>query len=272
VNSILVYFCAKIGTMDKLTLVKVGGKIVENEATLKQLLTDFKSISGNKVLVHGGGRSATAIAKELNVETKMVDGRRITDKPMLDVVTMVYAGLVNKNIVAGLQAQGCNAVGFCGADMDIIRSVKRPVKEIDYGFVGDVVDVNTEELCLLIEQDVTPVMAPLTHDGEGTLLNTNADTIASELAIGLCEHFNVNLVYCFEKDGVLSNPDDDSSVIHELNMALYRQYKDDGTIAAGMIPKLDNAFRALGSGVKSVVITNANNLTKSSVKRTVVQF
>jgi acetylglutamate kinase len=267
-----VYFCEKIKTMDKLTLVKVGGKIVEEEQSLKQLLADFNSISGNKVLVHGGGRSATAIAKQLNIETKMVDGRRITDKPMLDVVTMVYAGLVNKNIVAGLQAFGCNAVGFCGADMDIIRSVKRPVKEIDYGFVGDVVDVNTDELRLLLEQGVTPVIAPLTHNGKGMLLNTNADTIASELAIGLSEHFNVNLVYCFEKDGVLSNPDDDSSVIHELDMQLYRQYKEDGTIAAGMIPKLDNAFRALGNGVKSVVITNATNLTKSSVKRTVVHF
>jgi acetylglutamate kinase len=258
--------------MEKLTVVKVGGKIVEEEQSLKQLLADFKSISGNKVLVHGGGRSATTIAAKLGVETQMVDGRRITDKSMLDIVTMVYAGLVNKNIVAGLQSLGCNAVGFCGADMDIIRSVKRPVKEIDYGYVGDVVDVNTDELQLLIKQGVTPVMAPITHDGKGQLLNTNADTIASELAVGLARDFDVNLVYCFEKDGVLSDPDDDNSIIHELNMELYREYKADGTIAAGMIPKLDNSFRALSNGVKSVVITNANNLTKSSVKRTVIKF
>ncbi len=258
--------------MEKLTVVKVGGKIVEEEQSLRQLLADFKSISGNKILVHGGGRSATTIAAKLGIETQMVDGRRITDKAMLDVVTMVYAGLVNKNIVAGLQAMGCNAVGFCGADMDIIRSVKRPVKEIDYGFVGDVVDVNTDELQLLVEQGVTPVMAPLTHDGKGQLLNTNADTIASELAVGLARDFDVNLVYCFEKDGVLSDPDDDNSIIHELNMELYREYKADGSIAAGMIPKLDNSFKALSNGVKSVVITNANNLTKSSVKRTVISF
>ncbi|HNW52598.1 MAG TPA: acetylglutamate kinase, partial [Prolixibacteraceae bacterium] len=172
--------------MEKLTIVKVGGKIVEEEQSLNQLLTDFKSISGNKILVHGGGRTATAIAAQLGIETKMVDGRRITDKPMLDVVTMVYAGLVNKNIVAGLQAKNCNAVGFTGADMDLIRAFKRPVKEIDYGFVGDVAEVNTRELSYLLSQNIAPVIAPITHDGKGTLLNTNADTIASELAISLC--------------------------------------------------------------------------------------
>lgn len=247
--------------MEKLTIVKVGGKIVEEEDSLKALLEDFSRISGNKVLVHGGGRSATAIATKLGIETKMVDGRRITDKPMLDVVTMVYAGLVNKNIVAGLQAKGCNAVGFTGADLDIIRAIKRPVKEIDYGFVGDVIDVNTLELRTLLSQGVSPVMAPLTHNGEGLMLNTNADTIASELAIALSEHFEVNLVYCFEKSGVLSNPDDDNSVISELNQESYKEYKEDGTIAAGMIPKLDNAFAALHNGVSRVLITKASTLT-----------
>jgi len=176
--------------MEKLTIVKVGGKIVEEEGSLNQLLKDFTSISGNKILVHGGGRSATAMASKLGVETKMVDGRRITDKAMLDVVTMVYGGLVNKGIVAGLQGLGCNAVGFTGADMDIIRSVKRPVKEVDYGFVGDVIDVNTKELCVMMNQGVSPVMAPLTHDGKGLLLNTNADTIASEVAIAMSELYN----------------------------------------------------------------------------------
>ncbi|MFA9391043.1 MAG: acetylglutamate kinase [Prolixibacteraceae bacterium] len=257
--------------MDKLTIVKVGGKIVEEENTLKQLLADFKNISGNKILVHGGGRSATAMADRLGLETKMVDGRRITDKAMLDVVTMVYGGLVNKNIVAGLQALGCNAVGFTGADMDIIRSVKRPVKEIDYGYVGDVIDVNTRELSMLMEQGVTPVMAPLTHDGKGLMLNTNADTIASELATALSQRYKVYLIYCFEKDGVLANPDDDTSVIYELDSPLYQQYKAEGTIGAGMIPKLDNAFRALNNGVTEVLITNANNLTRPSAKGTVIR-
>ena len=257
--------------MEKLTIVKVGGKIVEEEQSLNQLLTDFKSISGNKILVHGGGRTATAIAAQLGIETKMVDGRRITDKPMLDVVTMVYAGLVNKNIVAGLQSKNCNAVGFTGADMDLIRAFKRPVKEIDYGFVGDVAEVNTRELSYLLSQNIAPVIAPITHDGKGTLLNTNADTIASELAISLCSDYNVTLVYCFEKDGVLSNPDDEKSVIRELDRESYRAYLADGTIAAGMIPKLETAFRALNSGVNMVLITNAKNLTKPAATGTVVR-
>lgn len=258
--------------MEKLTIVKVGGKIVEEQESLSQLLKDFSSISGNKILVHGGGRSATAMAAKLGVETKMVDGRRITDKAMLDVVTMVYGGLVNKTIVAGLQGYGCNAVGFTGADMDIIRSIKRPVKEIDYGFVGDVIDVNTKELTVLMNQGIAPVMAPLTHDGKGLMLNTNADTIASELAIALSEHFKVHLIYCFEKDGVLSDPQDDQSVIYELDSELYEKYKADGTIAAGMIPKLDNAYKALNNQVTEVLITNATNLTRPAAKGTIVKI
>lgn len=257
--------------MEKLTIVKVGGKIVEEEDALKQLLADFNHISGNKILVHGGGRSATAMAEKLGIETVMVEGRRVTSKPMLDVVTMVYGGLVNKNIVAGLQGLGCNAAGFTGADMGIIRSIKRPVREVDYGFVGDVVNVNTRELCLLMQQGVAPVIAPITHNGKGLLLNTNADTIASELAIALSEHYNVYLVYCFEKDGVLSDPDNDQSVIYELNQTLYTEYKANGTIAAGMIPKLDNAFRALQGGVSEVLIMNAKNLTRPVAKGTVIR-
>jgi len=248
--------------MDKLTIVKVGGKIVEDEQSLNQLISDFKSISGPKILVHGGGRSATAMAARLGIETQMVEGRRITDQQMLEVAVMVYAGLVNKTIVAGLQAKGCNAAGFTGADMGLITSVKRPVKEIDYGFVGDVIDVNTSELRLLIAEGVAPVIAPITHNGKGQLLNTNADTIATELAIDLAKFFYVNLVYCFEKDGVLSNPDDEKSVIHDLDKELYQQYKLKGIISEGMIPKLDNAFRAINSGVYRILITNARNLTK----------
>ena len=188
---------------EKLTVIKVGGKIVEEEATLRQLLNDFAAIEGHKVLVHGGGRSATKIAAQLGIESKMVNGRRITDAETLRVVTMVYGGLVNKNIVAGLQAYGVNALGLTGADMNVIRSVKRPVKEVDYGFVGDVEKVDASLLSDLIYKGVVPVMAPLTHDGQGNMLNTNADTIAGETAKALSGLFDVTLVYCFEKKGVL---------------------------------------------------------------------
>ncbi len=256
--------------MSRLTIVKVGGKIVEEEASLKQLLNDFSTISGSKILVHGGGRSATAMAARLGIETQMVDGRRITDKATLEVVTMVYAGLVNKNIVAGLQALGCNAAGFTGADMDIIRARRRPVKDIDYGYVGDVSDVNTSELRLLLNEGITPIIAPLTHDGKGSMLNTNADTIASELAVALSSSFSVDLVYCFEKNGVLANPDDDNSVIPYLDKNTYAEYKQTGAIAAGMIPKLDNAFAALNNGVARVLIINANNLTRPASTGTTI--
>ena len=256
--------------MSRLTIVKVGGKIVEEEASLKQLLNDFSTISGSKILVHGGGRSATAMAARLGIETQMVDGRRITDKATLEVVTMVYAGLVNKNIVAGLQALSCNAAGFTGADMDIIRARKRPVKDIDYGYVGDVSEVNTSELLLLLNEGITPIIAPLTHDGKGSMLNTNADTIASELAVALSSSFSVDLVYCFEKNGVLANPDDDNSVIPYLDKNTYAEYKQTGAIAAGMIPKLDNAFAALNNGVARVLIINANNLTRPASTGTTI--
>ncbi|TKG89067.1 acetylglutamate kinase [Puteibacter caeruleilacunae] len=246
--------------MERLTIVKVGGKVVEEEDSLKALLFDFSRISGNKILVHGGGRSATAMAERLGVETKMVEGRRITDEAMLEVVTMVYGGLVNKKLVSGLQALNCNAMGMTGADMDLIRAVKRPVKEIDYGYVGDIMDVSTRELETIIDQGVVPVVAPLTHDGKGQMLNTNADTIASELAIALSHHYRVNLVYCFEKKGVLSNPEDDDSVISELTYELYQDAKEDKVIKDGMIPKLDNGFSAMRNGVESVTITRADQL------------
>jgi len=190
---------------EKLVIIKVGGKVVEEEATLNQLLNDFAAIQGNKILVHGGGRSATKIASLLGIESQMVNGRRITDAETLKVVTMVYGGLVNKNIVAGLQARGVNALGLTGADMNAIRSVKRPVKDVDYGFVGDVEQVNVSILGDLIKKGVVPVMAPLTHDGNGNMLNTNADTIAGETAKALADIFDVTLVYCFEKRGVLKD-------------------------------------------------------------------
>ena len=251
----------------KLTVIKVGGKIVEEDASLSQLLHDFASIEGNKVLVHGGGRSATKIASLLGIESQMVNGRRITDAETLKVVTMVYGGLVNKNIVAGLQARGVNALGLTGADMDVIRSVKRPVKDVDYGFVGDVKKVNATLLADLIAKDIVPVMAPLTHDGEGNMLNTNADTIAGETAKALSAYFDVTLVYCFEKKGVLRDENDDESVITHITHAEFEQYVADGIIQGGMIPKLENSFEAINAGVSEVVITLASAIHTSGGTR-----
>lgn len=247
-----------------LTIIKVGGKIVEEEQSLKQLLSDFADIEGYKLLVHGGGRSATRIASALGIESKMINGRRITDAETLKVVTMVYGGLVNKNIVAGLQSLGINALGLTGADMDIIRSVKRPVKEIDYGFVGDVEKVNAEFLADLINKGIVPVLAPLTHDGKGNMLNTNADTIAGETAKALATFFDVNLVYCFEKKGVLSDENNDDSVITTITRRDFDKYVTEGVIQGGMIPKLENAFAALEAGVKEVTITLASAINKKT--------
>lgn len=247
---------------EKLTIIKVGGKIVEEEATLQQLLNDFAAIGGYKILVHGGGRSATKIASLLGIESRMVDGRRITDAETLKVVTMVYGGLVNKNIVAGLQARGVNAIGMTGADMNIIRSVKRPIEEVDYGFVGDVECVNAVAISDIIYKGIVPVLAPLTHDGQGNMLNTNADTIAGETAKALASSFDVTLVYCFEKRGVLRDPNDEDSVIPGMNRAEFDVYRRNGTIQGGMIPKLQNSFSALDAGVKEVIITSASAIRK----------
>mgnify|MGYP000673088880 CR=1 FL=1 len=243
---------------NKLTIIKVGGKIVEEPETLNQLLEDFSNIEGYKLLVHGGGRSATRMAAQLGIESKMVNGRRITDAETLKVVTMVYGGLVNKNIVAGLQAKGVNAIGLTGADMDVIHSHKRPVKDgVDFGYVGDVERANGKMLQTLIQEGITPVMAPLTHDGNGNILNTNADTIASETAKALAPYYDVTLIYSFEKKGVLSNPDDDNSVIPVITRADFEKYQADGTIGGGMIPKIENALAAVDAGVKEVIITLA---------------
>jgi acetylglutamate kinase len=243
---------------EKLTIVKVGGAVVEDELQLSQLLRDFSAIEGRKVLVHGGGRKATKMAERLGIETKMVEGRRITDADMLEVVTMVYGGLVNKNLVAKLQAYGVNALGLTGADANAIHSHKRPLKNgVDYGFVGDVDQANGEMLGRLIEASITPVMAPLTHDGEGHILNTNADTIASETAKALANLYDVTLIFSFEKKGVLRNPDDDDSVIATINHADFERYKADGTISGGMLPKIENALNAVDAGVSKVIITLA---------------
>lgn len=243
---------------EELTVVKVGGAVVEDELQLSQLLSDFSAIEGRKVLVHGGGRKATKMAERLGIETQMVNGRRITDAQMLEVVTMVYGGLVNKNLVARLQANGVNALGLTGADADVIRSHKRPLKNgVDYGFVGDVDNGNGETLSRLIEAGITPVMAPLTHDGQGNILNTNADTIASETAKALAPYYDVTLIFSFEKKGVLSNPDDDESVIPTITHADFERYKADGTISGGMLPKIENALSAVDAGVSKVIITLA---------------
>lgn len=246
--------------MDKLTIIKVGGKVVEDTLAMNALLDQFNKISGNKILVHGGGNIATEIAGKLGIETKMIDGRRITDAAMLDVVTMVYGGLINKRIVAALQARNCNALGLTGADLGFIRAKKRPVQDVDYGFVGDVEDVNSRELRLLLNENVVPIIAPITHDGNGQLLNTNADTIASEIATELSAYYNVFLFFCFDKKGVLLDQNDETSIIYDLDSMLFQQYKDEGIISAGMIPKLENGFRAKRKGVKEVLITNAQNI------------
>lgn len=244
--------------MEKVTIVKVGGAVVEDNEQLAQLLTDFAAIPGKKVLVHGGGRRATKVATALGIESKMVNGRRITDAQMLEVVTMVYGGLVNKNLVAKLQAKGVNALGLTGADMDVIHSHKRPVKDgVDFGYVGDVERANGKMLQTLIQEGITPVMAPLTHDGNGNILNTNADTIASETAKALAPYYDVTLIYSFEKKGVLSNSDDDNSVIPVITRADFEKYQADGTIGGGMIPKIENALAAVDAGVKEVIITLA---------------
>ena len=240
-----------------LTIVKVGGAVVEDEARLSRLLADFSAIEGRKVLVHGGGRRATAVASSLGIESKMVGGRRITDSQLLEVVTMVYGGLVNKNIVARLQACGIDALGLTGADIDVIRSHKRPVKDVDYGFVGDVERVDGGKLSQLIEAGITPVMAPLTHDGQGNMLNTNADTIAAETAKALAGQYDVTLIFSFEKKGVMARPDDDDSLIPVITRADYMRYAADGTVSGGMLPKLENAFNAISAGVSRVNITLA---------------
>ena len=250
--------------MEKLTVIKVGGKIVEDPQTLKQLLSDFSKIEGYKILVHGGGRSATALAAKLGIESKMVNGRRITDEETLKVVTMVYGGLVNKQIVAGLQAIGVNALGLTGADLNYMRSEKRPIGEVDYGFVGDIKEVNAEILSDLIAKNVVPVLAPLTHDKAGNLLNTNADTIAGEAAKALSEYFDVTLVYCFEKKGVLLSETDNESVISKLTPDLFKKYVTEGIINGGMIPKLENSFDALKAGVNQVIITRADLISYDS--------
>ncbi|MBP6182677.1 acetylglutamate kinase [Flavobacterium sp.] len=236
------------------TIIKIGGNIIDNPTELSQFLSDFSKIEGYKVLVHGGGKSATKMAESIGLVPQMIDGRRITDAAMLDVVVMIYAGQINKNIVAQLQANSTNAMGFSGTDGNLIQSDKRNHPTINYGFVGDVQQVNTNLLKTLLSSGIVPVFCAITHDGKGQLLNTNADTIASELAIALSEVFEVTLNYCFEKPGVLYDAEDDSSVIENINQELYSKLKAEKAIHSGMIPKLDNCFNSLSKGVQKIKI------------------
>ena len=257
--------------MKALKIIKIGGNIIDDDKALSDFIFEFSKIKGLKVLVHGGGKLASKLANQMGIEVKMTNGRRITDADTLDIATMVYAGKINKNIIVQLQAYNCNSVGFSGADGNSIVSIKRPVKAIDFGFVGDVVKVNTEVLNLLVNNNITPVFCALTHDTKGQLLNTNADTIASELAIGFAKNFEVELYYCFEKEGVLLDVEDDDSVIENINTKTYQDLIEQGIIADGMLPKLNNCFHAIENKVSKICIGKPKMLFKSNSKFTTIQ-
>ncbi len=255
--------------MNKLYVIKIGGNILDNEAALEKFLKDFSSIQSPKILIHGGGTIATKIGEQLGIESHYVKGRRITDEPTRDLVTMVYGGLINRQMVARLQHLGCNAMGLTGADGNILKATKRPVGEIDYGFVGDITtgSVNSTLLYFLLKQNVIPIFAPLTY-AEGEVLNTNADTIASVLAISMAKHFDVRLIFCFEKKGVLRDKNDENSVIQSLNKLSYDQLLAEGAFTDGILPKLENAFAAIKSGVQEVLIGEAGDLLKNIKEET----
>ena len=246
--------------MDNLFVIKIGGNIIDDDAKLLSFLNMFASVPGKKILIHGGGKLATGMAEKMGIPQQLIDGRRITDAETLKIVTMVYAGLINKQIVATLQANNCNAAGLCGADGNTIKAHKRVHAQTDYGFAGDVDDVNSNLVNSLLNLDISLVIAPITHDKKGQLLNTNADTIAQEIAREMAKLYNVQLIFTFEKNGVLTDINDDSSVIPELTLATYKELKEENKIFAGMIPKLDNAFSALDKGVSKVIIGKAENL------------
>ncbi len=253
-----------------LSIVKIGGNIIENKRELSKFASLFSNMEGFKILVHGGGKLATEIARKMGIESKMIGGRRITDEQGLEVITMVYAGLTNKNIVAELQAKGSNAIGMSGADGNAIQAHKRPVKDIDYGFAGDVDCVNEGLLSHLLTLGLTPVFCAMTHDGKGQLLNTNADTIASELAIGLSNLYETTLYYCFEKNGVLKDVFDDSSAIKHIDTETYKDLLKQGIIADGMLPKMTNCFHALNNGVSKVCIGNISMLAQNEILYTTI--
>ncbi len=248
----------------ELIVVKIGGNVIDDEKLLIQFLHDFSTLPSPKILVHGGGKIATQIAKKLNIETIMIEGRRVTDKAMLEVVTMVYGGLINKKIVAQLQALQNNAIGLTGADGGAILSQKRKANPIDYGFVGDIQSVNVDFIDSLLSQKMVPIFAPLTYDLEGNMLNTNADTQSQALAVALSKKYKVTLIYCFEKKGVLTNVDDETSVVRQITPSIFQKLKEENVIFQGMIPKLDNAFKALKDGVNKVVICHSDDILNAS--------
>lgn len=259
-----------MSVLPKLFVIKIGGNVIDHPNALNDFLSAFSSIQAHKVLVHGGGKIATRIGDQLGITSQYIDGRRITDDSTIDLVTMVYGGLVNKKIVASLQAQGCNALGITGADGNLLPALKRPVKEIDYGWVGDVKqgEIPASRWQSLLQAGLTPVLAPLTHDGQGHILNTNADTMAAAIAIALSASFQVRLVYCFEKKGVLEFVDDENSVINTITRASYLQLKAEQKLFAGILPKLDNAFAAIDAGVQEVLIGHADDLLQNTTPQT----
>ena len=256
--------------MEKIFVIKIGGNVIDDKNNLSSFLKDVAAVKGKKILIHGGGKIATQIGDKLGVESKYVNGRRITDDDTIDIVTMVYGGLVNKKIVAQLQAEGCNAIGLTGADANLIPASKRPVKEVDFGWVGDidVTKFQVDNLKLLLDANLTPVFAPLTHDGAGHILNTNADTIASTVAVALSKYFDVRLIYCFEKKGVLENVDDENSVITLIDKPKYATLMEENKLFAGILPKIDNAFAAIEAGVKEVLIGDAKDLVQNTTDKT----
>ena len=250
----------------EITVVKIGGNVIDNEVALKRFVADFTQLPSPKILIHGGGKLATRLAEKLEIPTTMIEGRRVTDAATLDIVTMVYAGLLNKRIVAMLQAEGCNALGFSGADGNMIPAVKRNPEPLDYGFVGDIESskINTELLRTLLESGITPVFCAITHDGNGSLLNSNADSVASAVAVASSSIATTNLVFCFEKQGVLRDVEDEYSVIPLITRADYPALRNEGIMSKGMIPKIDNAFRAIELGVASVTIKHSAQLTATT--------
>ncbi len=257
--------------MERIFIIKIGGNIIDDPTAFQKFLADFASINAKKILVHGGGKVATKIGEQLGIQPEYINGRRITDAATIDLVTMVYGGLINKKIVASLQSLHCNAIGLTGADANIITAVKRPVKDVDYGFVGDLKSgrLAVGSLQLFLENGLNPVLAPLTHDGAGQMLNTNADTIASHIAVGLSKNYEVRLIYCFEKKGVLSNVEDEGSVISLITKEAYRKLLDEKKLADGILPKLENAFAAIDNGVEEVLIGHADDLLQNVGENTI---
>jgi acetylglutamate kinase len=253
---------------EKLTVIKIGGNVINNSEALTSFLTDFSKVNGLKILVHGGGKRATEMANDLGLQPKMIGGRRITDEANLEIVTMVYAGLLNKNITAELQKYNCNVIGLSGSDANCILAHKRIVKDIDYGFAGDVDKVNASAIKVFLENEMVPVFCAITHDKNGQLLNTNADTIASEIAKGMSKDYDVELIYCFEKNGVLQDVNDDNSVIEKIDSNTYKVLKENKIIADGMLPKMENCFESLRKGVEKVIIGNPKVIADKNQKFT----